>query len=191
MGRIHSTQIHNLYHKRIDWLIVAYAHAGGYPSQRVDGGRWRRRAVPEVFKTIVSARTKMHHKLSYDKGDVYDNKKLRSFHVCTLTLVIMPTHSFCASKVILFALSCRTSVIMTLWATHPLIFPYMMSQLNIQSPPILEDFRFATFFHETHLIHMTTSEESLRVLFFTRSLTIDLVHYCRLTCYEGHLSRFK
>jgi hypothetical protein len=51
-----------------------------------------------------------------------------------------------------------------------------MSQQNIQSPPILEDFRFATFFHETHLIHMTTSEESLRVLFFTRSLAVDLVH---------------
>jgi hypothetical protein len=33
-----------------------------------------------------------------------------------------------------------------------------------------------TFFHETHLIHMTTSEESLRVLFFTHSLTVDLVH---------------
>jgi hypothetical protein len=31
-------------------------------------------------------------------------------------------------------------------------------------------------FHETHLIHMTTSEESLRVLFFTHSLAIDLVH---------------
>jgi hypothetical protein len=29
--------------------------------------------------------------------------------------------------------------------------------------------------HETHLIHMTTSEESLRVLFFTRSLAVDLV----------------
>jgi hypothetical protein len=39
-----------------------------------------------------------------------------------------------------------------------------------------EDFRFATFFHETHLIHMTTSEESLRVLFFTPSLAVDLVH---------------
>jgi hypothetical protein len=71
---------------------------------------------------------------------------------------------------------CCTSVIMTLWATHPLILRYMMSQQNIQSPPILEDFRFATFFHETHLIHMTTSEESLRVLFFTRSLAVDLVH---------------
>jgi hypothetical protein len=52
----------------------------------------------------------------------------------------------------------------------------MTSQLNIQSPPILEDFRFATFLHEPHLINMTTSEESLRVLFFTRSLTVDLVH---------------
>jgi hypothetical protein len=71
---------------------------------------------------------------------------------------------------------CRTSVIMTLWATHPLILRYMTSQQNIQSPPILKDFRFATFFHETHLIHMTTSEESLRVLFFTRSLAVDLVH---------------
>jgi hypothetical protein len=29
--------------------------------------------------------------------------------------------------------------------------------------------------HKTHLIHITTSEESLRVLFFTRSLTVDLV----------------
>jgi hypothetical protein len=39
-----------------------------------------------------------------------------------------------------------------------------------------QDFRFATFLDETHLIHMTTSEESLRVLFFTRSLAVDLVH---------------
>jgi hypothetical protein len=42
-----------------------------------------------------------------------------------------------------------------------------------------EDFRFATFLDETaetHLIHMTTSEESLRVLFFTHSLAVDLVH---------------
>jgi hypothetical protein len=39
-----------------------------------------------------------------------------------------------------------------------------------------EDFRFATFLDKTHLIHMTTSEESLRVLFFTRSLAVDLVH---------------
>jgi hypothetical protein len=31
-------------------------------------------------------------------------------------------------------------------------------------------------FHETHLNHMTTSEESLRVLFFTHSLAVDLVH---------------
>jgi hypothetical protein len=38
------------------------------------------------------------------------------------------------------------------------------------------DSKSATFFHETHLIHMTTSEESLRALFFTRSLTVDLVH---------------
>jgi hypothetical protein len=40
----------------------------------------------------------------------------------------------------------------------------------------LEDFPFATFFQKTHLSHMTTSEESLRVLFFTCSLTVDLVH---------------
>jgi hypothetical protein len=39
-----------------------------------------------------------------------------------------------------------------------------------------EDFRFATLLDETHLIHMTTSEESLRVLFFTCSLAVDLVH---------------
>jgi hypothetical protein len=39
-----------------------------------------------------------------------------------------------------------------------------------------KDFRFATFFHETHVIHMTTSEEPLRVLFFTHSLAVDLVH---------------
>jgi hypothetical protein len=64
----------------------------------------------------------------------------------------------------------------SLWPYNPLIFRYMMSQLNIQSPPILEDFRFATFCHKTHLIHMTTSEESLRVLFFTHSLAVDLVH---------------
>jgi hypothetical protein len=33
-----------------------------------------------------------------------------------------------------------------------------------------------TLFTKTHLIHMTTSEESLRVLFFTRSFAVDLVH---------------
>jgi hypothetical protein len=33
-----------------------------------------------------------------------------------------------------------------------------------------------TIFMKTHLIYMTTSEESLRVLFFTHSLTVDLVH---------------
>jgi hypothetical protein len=64
----------------------------------------------------------------------------------------------------------------SLWHYNPLTLWYMMSQQNIQSPPILEDFWFATFFHKTHLIHMTTSEESLRVLFFTRSLAVDLVH---------------
>jgi hypothetical protein len=32
------------------------------------------------------------------------------------------------------------------WGRECLIFPYMTSQLNIQSPPILEDFQFATFF---------------------------------------------
>jgi hypothetical protein len=52
----------------------------------------------------------------------------------------------------------------------------MMSHQNIQSLPSLEDIQFATFSHETHLIHMTTSEESLRVLFFTHSLAVDLVH---------------
>jgi hypothetical protein len=53
-----------------------------------------------------------------------------------------------------------------------------MSQLNmcIQRLPILEDFRFATFSYKTHLIHMTTSEESLRVLFFTQLLAVDWVH---------------
>jgi hypothetical protein len=64
----------------------------------------------------------------------------------------------------------------SIWHYNPLTLRYMMSQQNIQSPPILEDFWFATFFHETHLIHVTTSEESLRVLFFTRSLAVDLVH---------------
>jgi hypothetical protein len=53
----------------------------------------------------------------------------------------------------------------------------------------LENFWFATFFHRTHLLHMTTSEESLSVLFFTSSLAIDLV--IRLMCHKGHLSRFK
>jgi hypothetical protein len=33
-----------------------------------------------------------------------------------------------------------------------------------------------TLFTKTHLIHMTTSEESLRVLFFTHSSAVDLVH---------------
>jgi hypothetical protein len=56
---------------------------------------------------------------------------------------------------------CRTTV----------IFRYMTSQLNIQSPPILEDFRFATISHETHLIHT--------------------IWYIILTCHESHLSRFK
>jgi hypothetical protein len=64
----------------------------------------------------------------------------------------------------------------SLWPYDPFTLRYMMSHQNIQSPPSLEDFRFETFSHETHLIHMTTSEEPLRVLFFTRSLTVDLVH---------------
>jgi hypothetical protein len=60
----------------------------------------------------------------------------------------------------------------------------MTSQQNIQSLPswthesklqVRLTFE-ATFFQETHLIHMTTSEESLRVLFFTRSLAIEVVH---------------
>jgi hypothetical protein len=51
----------------------------------------------------------------------------------------------------------------SLWPYDPLKFWYMMSQLNIQSLPILEDFRFATISHETHLIDMTTSEETLPV----------------------------
>jgi hypothetical protein len=55
---------------------------------------------------------------------------------------------------------CRTSVIMTLWATHPLIFPYMTSQLNIQSPLILEDFRFATFFTK-HISFTRQPQKSL------------------------------
>jgi hypothetical protein len=80
----------------------------------------------------------------------------------------------------------------SLWCYDPLTLRYMTSQQNIQYPKpahlmkwhdsklkvklTFEDFWFATFFHETHLIHMTTSEESLRVLFFTHSLAIDLVH---------------
>ena len=52
----------------------------------------------------------------------------------------------------------------------------MTRDSKLQVRLTFEDFRFATFFHKTHLIHMTTSEESLRVLFFTRSLTVDLVH---------------
>jgi hypothetical protein len=64
----------------------------------------------------------------------------------------------------------------SLWHYNPLTLWYMTSQQNIQSLPILEDFRFATSFHKPHLIHMTTSEESLRVLFFTCSLAVDLVH---------------
>jgi hypothetical protein len=63
-----------------------------------------------------------------------------------------------------------------LWPYDPFTPWYMMSQQNIQSSLSLEDFWFATFFHHTHLFHMTTSEESLRVLFFTLLLTIDLVH---------------
>jgi hypothetical protein len=46
----------------------------------------------------------------------------------------------------------------SLWPYDPLIFRYMTSQLNIQSPLILEDFQNATFSHETHLIYTTTSK---------------------------------
>ena len=58
----------------------------------------------------------------------------------------------------------------------PLTPRYMTSQQISKIPPRLEDFRFATFSSQNHLIHTTTSEESLRVLFFTRSLAVDLVH---------------
>jgi hypothetical protein len=71
------------------------------------------------------------------------------------------------------ACMCRTSVIMTLWPTHISIHDVTT---KYPKPAILEDFWFATFSHETHLIHTATSEESLRVLFLTRSLTVDLVH---------------
>jgi hypothetical protein len=49
-------------------------------------------------------------------------------------------------------------------------------RLQLHARLTFKDFRFATFFHKTHLIHMTISEESLRVIFFTHSLAIDLVH---------------
>ena len=83
---------------------------------------------------------------------------------------------------------CRISVIMTLWPTHTLIHdittkykkPTELTKWvvikKLQVSLTFEDFQFATFSHKTCLVHMTTSEESLRVLFFTRSLTIDLVH---------------
>jgi hypothetical protein len=63
------------------------------------------------------------------------------------------------------------------------------SWFKLQVRLTVKDFQFVTFFHKSLLLHMTTSEESLRLLFITHSLTIDLVH--RLTCQEGHLSRFK
>jgi hypothetical protein len=83
---------------------------------------------------------------------------------------------------------CHTSVIMTLWPTHTLKhdittkYPKpakLMKWLVIQKLQVrltLKDFWFATYSHKTHLINMTTSEESLTVLFFTSSLTLDLVH---------------
>jgi hypothetical protein len=52
----------------------------------------------------------------------------------------------------------------------------MTCDLKNASQTTFEHFWFATFLHKTHLIHMTTSEESLIVLFFTQSLTLDLVH---------------
>jgi hypothetical protein len=79
---------------------------------------------------------------------------------------------------------CCTSVIMTLWPTHTSIhdittrYPkpaevtiWLVTQ-KVYSWLTFKDFWFATCFHKTHLIHMTTSEESLRVLFH-RSGTLD------------------
>jgi hypothetical protein len=83
---------------------------------------------------------------------------------------------------------CCTSVIMTSWPTHTSIHDITTkypkpaelkndSWLKIASDSLSKTFDLQPFFHETHLIHMTTSEESLRVLFFTHSFAIDLVHY--------------
>jgi hypothetical protein len=77
-------------------------------------------------------------------------------------------------------LMCHTSVIM----------PYSHSIKDIQQiskwplpdsklqPSKTHSWRLSIckLFTKTHLIHMTTSEESLRVLFFTHSLVIDLIH---------------
>jgi hypothetical protein len=72
----------------------------------------------------------------------------------------------------------------------PVIMPYSHSIQHIQQiskwalpnsrlqPRETHSLRLSIckLFTKTHLIHMTTSEESLWVLFFTHSLAIDLVH---------------
>jgi hypothetical protein len=61
------------------------------------------------------------------------------------------------------------------WYHENLLHP----DTNCMFHTILQHFTWPSLhtpFHKTHLLHMTTSEESLRVLFFTCSLTIDLVH---------------
>jgi hypothetical protein len=60
-----------------------------------------------------------------------------------------------------------------LWPTHTLIHDVTTKYPKPAKPQRLS---ICNLFSQTNLLHMTTSEESLRVLFFTLSLTIDLVH---------------
>jgi hypothetical protein len=75
---------------------------------------------------------------------------------------------------------------MVSYLSHYDLFAYSHSIQDIQCMsydprlkkvhPSSQRLSICTLFMKTHLIHMTTSEESLRVLFFTCSLTIDLLH---------------
>jgi hypothetical protein len=49
-------------------------------------------------------------------------------------------------------------------------------RLKKVAPKLSKTFDLHTFLMKTHLIHMTSSEGSLRVLVFTYSLAVDLVH---------------
>jgi hypothetical protein len=78
--------------------------------------------------------------------------------------------------------NCRTSVIITLWHSyfntrnHNKISEACQaneidSGFQLQVRLTFKDFQFVTFFHKTHLLHMRTSEESLRVAPLLHSFT--------------------
>jgi hypothetical protein len=68
---------------------------------------------------------------------------------------------------------CHTSVIMTLWPTHISIHDITTKYPKSADPRRLS--KCNLFSWNTSHLH-NNLEESLRVLFFTHSLTVDLVH---------------